>query len=314
MTAATEPIVSLRSVARTHRATRRSPAREALRSVSLDVHAGEWIALLGPNGAGKSTLLRLIAGVEAPTSGDVSVLGMNPSRQAREVRRSLGLVFQQPALDALLTVRENLELFGAMHGMQGNSLDDAVRAAAKSFDLDDRLNDRVRTLSGGLKRRADLARAVLPRPRLLLVDEPTTGLDHQARSGFLDLLEDLRRRHATTIVMSTHLMDEASRADRVVMLAEGRVVADGAPDALRSGLGSAAMRASADAADGLRAAGLAVESAKDGVIGRGDPDALAAGAAALARSGEPFWVSPPTLGDVYLARTGRSLDAEGAAS
>lgn len=292
---------------RVYPARRKRPARTALRGVSLRVEPASFVALLGPNGSGKSTLLRILATLDAPDSGSLLLLGHDPRTGARSVRSRLGVVFQSPALDPLLTVRENLRNHGALHGLAASRRDEAVGVAASRLGIDDRLDDRVASLSGGLVRRADLARAVLTSPALLLLDEPTTGLDPAARASFLDAIDTLRRDTGATIVLSTHLMDEATRADRVVMLSEGEVVCDGAPADLCTALGAAALRLDPRDARRLGSTGLRVMTRGREVLAAGEPHAVADAASSLARDGVSFTFSPPTLADVYLAHTGRSL-------
>lgn len=321
--ASEQPPIAVRAsrLRRAFPGSRGRPARVALEALSLTVPVGEWVALLGPNGSGKSTLMRLLATADRPDDGTLEAFGDTVAagaHAARRYRARLGVVFQSPGLDRLLTVRENLLAQAALHGLSGRDAADRIAHAARRLDLADRLDDRVGSLSGGLARRADLARALLHRPTLLLLDEPTAGLDHDARTRFLDTLAALRREAADagrplTALMSTHLMDEAERADRVVMMHEGRIVADGAPAVLRASLGGSTVRSSDSAsAPILERCGLSVSVAPDGgIIGRSnDSDALAAAASGLALAGLPFEVSPPTLGDAYLAATGRPL-AEG---
>lgn len=301
-------IASLRSVSRVFPARRQTPQRTALEAVSLEVGPREWVALLGPNGSGKSTLLRILGAADAPTSGEARVIGLDAGSRAPEVRRQVGVVFQNPGLDALLTVRENLAMQASLHGSRGAGAAERIRAAAETFDLTDRLDDRVGALSGGLKRRVDLARALLPEPRLLLVDEPTAGLDHSSRATFLDVLDQLRASTDLAIVMSTHLMDEAARADRVVMLSKGRLVADGAPERLCRSHGAAILRTSRGGADALSAVGWAPTESAGAWTLAGDSASLHRASGALLRSGIAFEFSPPTLGDIYRSLTGESLD------
>jgi len=279
----------------------------ALEPTSLRIETGEWVALLGPNGSGKSTLLKSLATLARPTSGSVALFGENPfasNAALRAARASLGVVFQNGALDGLLTVRENLRLVAACFG-----IDDAaerIERVATTLGVHDRLDDRVGTLSGGLMRRVDLARALLPEPALLLLDEPTTGLDLDSRRRFIETVRNERAGRALTVVLATHQIDEAEAADRVVMMAGGRVIADGSPGELRA------------AASGLR---LTLEDAVPGALGATLGPAQADGSfslavdqlgvlADLARAGCGYRVGPATLADVYLERTGRSLRDE----
>lgn len=312
------PAVACNSLTRVYPSTRREPARTALDAVSLTVQRGEWLALLGPNGSGKSTLLRLIATMDRPDSGGLSVLNADPAgpRAAlRELRARLGVVFQRPGLDALLTIRENLLLQAALLGIVRSEVENRVRNVAGALGIIDRLGSRVSTLSGGLARRADLARALLCEPELLLLDEPTAGLDLDARAALPDLL-DQRRRSALkpfTIIMTTHLMDEAERATRVALMHEGRLVAEGRPAELRRALGGNVVVTRSDSASVLESSGLTLTRSTPEAVGAGSPEAVEKAAVALARASVPFTVGPPTLADVYFAHTGARLAEGGAA-
>jgi ABC-2 type transport system ATP-binding protein len=276
----------------------------ALDGFSLHIPSGAWVALLGPNGSGKSTFLKLVTRSMTSDEGQLEVLGVPRGHGASSVRGRLGVVFQSPGLDKLLTVRENLLTQGALFGMDRAASRERAESCARAAGIESRLDDRVGTLSGGLARRTDLARALLSEPELLLLDEPTTGLDPEARASFLDLIERTRReRPSMTIVMSTHLMDEADRCDSVALVSNGRVVAHESPGALRAGLGDLALHAAPEQADALRELGLEVRTGDDRAVGAGDIGALAHAAGTLASRGVAFALEPPTLEDVYLAHT-----------
>ena len=276
----------------------------ALDGLTLSVRASSWTALLGPNGSGKSTLLKCITRAVRPDSGELRVLGEDAGSSDASGRRRLSVVFQSPGLDRLLTIRENLRTQCALFGWGGRKADERILAHAESVRLTDRLDDRVGSLSGGLTRRADLARALLSEPNLLLLDEPTTGLDPEARVSFLDLIERTRaERPAITIVMSTHLMDEAERCDSVALLAKGTLLAHETPDALRAGLGDRALHTDSANAETLASSGLAVRTLVGRSVGSGEREALARAAERLAGMGEEFEVCAPSLEDVYLAHT-----------
>lgn len=295
--------LEVRNVSRTYRAKRRANPVVALADLTLTVQPGEHLALLGPNGAGKSTLLKLITGLDTPDRGSITVLGTAP----QHARARVGVIFQHPALDPLLTIRENLHLAAALTGLSGAT--DRLEETARTLGITDRLNDRVATLSGGLARRADLARALLTDPDLLLLDEPTSGLDPGARAHFLDALDQRRAAQPNlTILMSTHLMDEAERATRVALIAKGALVADGTPSELRACLGSDQLiSVAAEHEHTLRDAGLTVTRRADRAIGTGQNNQLRAAAQSLLEHGHPFELAPPTLSDVYLALTGTDL-------
>ncbi len=275
-------IAAVRNVSRVYTARRKAPEIRAIDGFSLSIEGGEYVALLGPNGAGKSTLLRLLAGLDTPTWGEVEGVS----------RSELGVVFQKPALDPLLTVRENLCLQAALHGLKDRA--ERAEETAAVLGLSDRLDSRVGELSGGLARRADLARALLTNPTLLLLDEPTTGLDHRARAGFLDAIDE--QRAATpglAVVMSTHLMDEAARATRVALISGGRLIADDSPDALRASVGgSRVLRTAEDNAPLLERYRLSIVTHARVVSATGEADAVTAAAEGLLQAGAAFELAP----------------------
>ncbi len=228
--------------------------RAALDNVSFEVASGAVFGLLGPNGGGKTTLFHILSTLFPYQTGKVRVLGHDPLSERAAVRASIGVVFQNPSLDGKLTVRENLEHHGHLYGVRGQGLRERIEAALATVAIDDRGQDTVETLSGGLKRRVELAKAMVSRPKLLIMDEPSTGLDPGARRDLRNYIETLRSSTGATVLLTTHLMDEAERCDRLVILDRGRVVAEGSPDELRSNIGGEVV-----------------------LIRSGDPDALATG-------------------------------------
>ncbi|HLH77220.1 MAG TPA: ATP-binding cassette domain-containing protein [Candidatus Binataceae bacterium] len=211
--------------------------RPALREVSFTIAEGEIFAFLGPNGGGKTTLFRLLSTLVAMQTGEVLMLGCDLASQAAQIRLRLGVVFQHPSLDDKLTVRENLIHHGHLYGLSGASLAARATELLTRMGLAERARDLVETLSGGLQRRTELAKALLHRPSLLLLDEPSTGLDPTARREFNDYLCELRDREGVTIVLTTHYMEEAERADRVAILDDGRLVALASPLELKNSVG-----------------------------------------------------------------------------
>ncbi len=277
--------------------------RVALDDFSLGAD-NEMVALLGPNGSGKSTLMGVIAQTITPESGQ---------RLAPTSRKDLSIVFQTPALDTLLTVRENLMIAGALHGLAKAVIRDRIQGLAAELGVADRLDDQVRRLSGGLARRTDLARALIPHPRVLLLDEPTTGLDIDARRSFWEVLARIRSRLSMTVILATHLIDEAEHADRVVMLREGRRAGAGTPESLRRSLGARVLRltlpSGADispATDWLGAQGVEF-IVNDGLILARDVDASIASDCPLADAA--ITIAPPSLGDVYSFLAGSPVAA-----
>ncbi len=286
----------------------------ALRGVTFAVGAGERVGLLGANGSGKTTLLRAVSTLLAPDAGRVVAAGHDAARAPDAVRRSLGVVFQSAALDGALTVRESLELQAALVGLGRAETPGRIDALLADLGLAGRAGSRVGTLSGGLARRLDLGRGLLHRPALLLLDEPTGGLDPIARADVWDLLDGQRAGGSAQLV-ATHLMDEAERCDRVVVLDRGRVAALGAPAALKAEIGADALWLDTD--DALRlAAALQTEG----------HDARAVGGRVLVASPAPAGLLPalyarpdvrgaavkePTMDDVFrVATTGAAETVE----
>ena len=211
--------------------------RGALVDVSFGAEAGSIFTLLGPNGSGKTTLFRIVTTLLPTDAGQVLVFGRDVATEAHDVRRLMGVVFQSPALDGRLTVVENLRTHGHLYGLRGQRLTSRIGDALGLVTLEDRADDLVDTLSGGLRRRVEIAKALLPEPKLLLLDEPSTGLDPGARRELWDHLELLRSTLGTTVMLTTHLMDEAAKSERVAVLHEGRLVALGSPTDLVSEIG-----------------------------------------------------------------------------
>jgi ABC-2 type transport system ATP-binding protein len=211
--------------------------RVTLDDVSFTVAPGEIFGLLGPNGGGKTTLFKIVSTSLFPTEGTVRVFGDDVVRDPAAVRGRLGVVFQHPALDGRLTVEENLRHQGHLYGLSGRTLSDRIGEMLARVGLEDRRRDLVATLSGGLQRRAEVAKALLHRPQLLVLDEPSTGLDPAARRDIWQDLSALRREDGTSVILTTHLMDEADRCDRVAILDLGRLVALDTPEALTSAIG-----------------------------------------------------------------------------
>jgi ABC-2 type transport system ATP-binding protein len=298
--------IEARDLCRTYKRAKQSPLL-ALDNVSLTFHQGTWAALLGPNGAGKSTLLRILATLDTPDSGTVQILGHTLPYERTALRRKLSVVFQKPGLDPLLTVRENLLCQAAVAGMPNTTAQLRINEIAQRFNIDDRLHDRLGTLSGGLIRRVDLARALLSDPSLLLLDEPTAGLDHDARHEYLELLATLQSERTLTIVMSTHLMDEADRADLVALLNEGKLVHEGAPDSLRASVGGRILRTTPKAREHLDTSTLRLDTHHAELICTGDDVAIRHAAQKLLDASIQFEIGPPTLGDAYLHLTGTHL-------
>ncbi len=296
--------------------TFRYGSRLALRSLSLRIPSGCCFGLLGPNGSGKTTLMRLLATLLQPAEGRLRVCGHDTVAAPGAVRRCLGVVFQQPALDGDLTVEENLRLHGAFYGLRGELLRNRIDELLTRFGLQERRHEPVRRLSGGQQRRVDLIRGLLHHPRVLLLDEPTTGLDPLARHAFWQTLRQLRQTDRLTLIVATHLLEEAELCDEVALLDEGRLVAAGAPDALARALGDEVLWLETSEPEAVAAfvqTHFGVEARAIGASVRvAAPDAHALLPRLYEALGDRLrsaTVRRPTLEDVFLVHTGHHLHA-----
>jgi ABC-2 type transport system ATP-binding protein len=214
----------------------------ALDNVSFEVAAGEIFAFLGPNGAGKTTTIKILTTLLAATSGTVTVDGIDPAREPNEVRKRIGIVFQDPSLDQNLTAWESLELHGVLYGMPKRLRRERMRAFLQAFDLFDRRDQMVNGFSGGLIRRLEIARGMMHTPRVLFLDEPTLGLDPQSRNQLWSYVQMLNRSEGVTVFLTTHYMEEAERfAARVAVIERGKIAALGSPRALKDRTGTASL-------------------------------------------------------------------------
>lgn len=306
-----QPAVDIQGV------THRYDDHRALDNVTLQVAEGNLCGFLGPNGSGKTTLFRILATLMPPSEGAATLFGHDTVREPGAVRSRLGSVFQSYALDENLSVRENLRFQGALYGLSGSALRDRIDELLDRFDVLDRSADTVKTLSGGLQRRVDLARGLLHQPDLLLLDEPTTGLDPMARRTFWDAIGKLRRAEGTTLLVATHLMEEAARCDQVAILAEGALVADGPPDELTAELGEETLWLESDDPPALRDHIQTQFGVEARVIGPSvqidHPDAPSLVASLYEALGDRIdsaTVRRPTLEDVFMVHAGVTPDAE----
>lgn len=222
----TSPVLHLNAVSKAY------GQRLALDHVSFDIQPGEFIGLLGPNGAGKSTLFQIVSGLFVPDEGKTELFGQDYKRHSADILQRLGVVFQARSVDLDMSVSANLKFHGGLFGLYGKKLAQRIAELAARFEFEDKLKRPVRNLSGGEQRRVEIARALLNNPDLLLMDEPSAGLDTVSRKKLVVHMRDLARERNTAILWATHLVDELDDADRIVVLAGGKVITTGSPDEL----------------------------------------------------------------------------------
>ena len=295
--------------------------RRAVDDVSFDVQAGEIFGLLGPNGSGKTTIVRVLATMLAPGDGSARICNVDVAQEAATVRRRLGVVFQMPSLDAKLTARENMAHQGHLYGLRGASLAARIDEGLARFDLAERAGELVEKFSGGMRRRVELAKALLHRPSVVIMDEPSTGLDPAARNDLWRILDALGEEQGVTILLTTHLMDEADRCDRLAVMAQGKLVALDTPEALKSRVGGDVIVVEPDiepadtlaAAIGQRFTGWRNDTAPRVVNERVHMERdhcaafVAELSAAFANRIKSVTVGRPTLEDAFLHLTGKPM-------
>ena len=288
---------------------------EALRGIDLTVGTGEMFALLGPNGAGKTTLFSILATLRAPTSGTARVLGLDVASDRETIRSQIGIVFQEPAIESTLTVRDNLRLMGSLYGLDSAAVRKRTDELLAQLNLADAADRPAQTLSGGQRRRVELARSLVTDPRVLFLDEATLGLDVEARRAFWKQVRGLANA-GRSIVFATHYMEEAEVADRIALIAEGRIVALDTPRALKARLGGGVIRL--HTADDTQARAWLTERGYALVAGvetlmleQKDPAAVVP---VLLRElpvkVERVEINAPSLEDVFIKLTGRALTSE----
>jgi ABC-2 type transport system ATP-binding protein len=291
---------------------------EAVRGVSFDVARGEVFGFLGPNGAGKTTTINMLCTLVKPTGGSATVAGHDVVSERDDVRRNIGLVFQEPTLDGYLTAEQNLRLHAELYGVERGMVPERMRRVLEMVDLWERRGSPVQTFSGGMRRRLEIARGLMHSPRVLFLDEPTIGLDPQTRSSIWRYIRTLQRAEEITIFMTTHYMDEAEFCERIAIMDHGEIVVLDSPEALKASVGADRVQihtADDDAAIAAlqRVFGLEATPSEGAV-------------AFFVPSGEEFVprlftelgvgissvsVSRPTLDDVFMRYTGSTIrDAE----
>ena len=293
-------------------------SRVAVDDLSLEVCEGEIFVFLGPNGSGKTTLFRLLSTLIPLQDGSVSVLGQDLQSGLAAVRSALGVVFQSPSLDKKLTVAENLHHQGRLYGLSAIDVKRRARQMLTSLGVADRAGDLVESLSGGMRRRVELAKGMLHQPRVLLMDEPSTGLDPGARADLWHYLRRVRESEGVTIVLTTHLLEEAARADRIAIMHHGRLAALDTPAALQASVGGDSITIRTERpeelAEQVREKFVCEAAVLDGTVRLEQPD----GHQWISRLVEAFpgeiqaiTLGKPTLEDVFIDRTGhRFLDDE----
>jgi ABC-2 type transport system ATP-binding protein len=309
------PVVSVRQL------VKRFGNLEAVAGIDLDVGPGEIFGFLGPNGAGKSTTIGILCTLVQPTSGSAQVAGHDVVRDRADVRRNIGLVFQDTTLDLYLTAEQNLRFHADLYGVPRHLLAGRLEQVLTMVGLWERRSSRVAAFSGGMKRRLEIARGLLHSPRVLFLDEPTVGLDPQTRTSIWAYIHELRRREDITIFLTTHYMDEAEHCDRIAIMNTGRIVVVDTPEALKAGVGKDRIQirttddAAAIAAIGER---FGIEAAvHDGAVtfsvARGEQFVPHL----FAELGVPIRsvsLARPSLDDVFLSYTGTTIhDAEASA-
>ncbi|TDC79094.1 ATP-binding cassette domain-containing protein [Streptomyces hainanensis] len=286
----------------------------AVHGLDLTVAEGESFGFLGPNGAGKSTTIGMLSTLLRPSAGQAAVAGIDVARRPDEVRRRIGVVFQDPTADRELTGWQNLSFHARLYGMSRRDVHAQARVLLEMVGLADRGDAPVGTYSGGMRRRLEVARALMHRPRVLFLDEPTTGLDPQSRAQVWQKLHELGRQDGVTVFLTTHYLEEAEHCDRIAVMDHGRLVAQGTPHELKSAIGADVVRLRTgddrEAAKAIRERfGLDAEVGPDGVRVRTADGArwVPRLCAQLTSGVTSVTVTRPSLDDVFLHHTGRSM-------
>jgi ABC-2 type transport system ATP-binding protein len=309
---ASAPAIAVRDLVKTFGEVR------AVRGVNFEVAVGEVFGFLGPNGAGKTTTINMLCTLAKPTSGAAAVAGHDVVSERDDVRRNIGLVFQDPTLDGYLTAQQNLRLHAELYGVQSDLVMPRMQQVMEMVGLWDRKDSVVGTFSGGMRRRLEIARGLMHSPRVLFLDEPTIGLDPQTRRSIWDYIRELKEREEITIFMTTHYMDEAEWCDRIAIMDHGEIVALDSPEALKGGVGKDRVTIHTDDNDAAIAA-LARQFEIEATTSEGAVTfGVVAGEQFVPRLFAEFElpiravsVSRPTLDDVFMSYTGSTIrDAE----
>ena len=294
---------------------------EAVRGIEFDVARGETFGFLGPNGAGKSTTIGMLCTLVQPSGGSATVAGFDVVRQRDDVRRNIGLVFQDPTLDNYLTAEQNLRFHAELYGVPRSVVGERIDQVLALVGLSDRRRSEVRGFSGGMKRRLEIARGLLHAPVVLFLDEPTVGLDPQTRRSIWEYIKRLQESERTTIFMTTHYMDEAEYCDRIAIIDQGRIVALDTPEALKSSVGEDRVEVGTDSPNEVVAA-LADHFGLEAALREGMVSfSVANGGEFVPRLFRELsvpirsvGVSRPSLDDVFMSYTGRTIRESESAS
>jgi ABC-2 type transport system ATP-binding protein len=313
----------LENAIETSELTRRFDRLVAVDRLSISVERGEVFGLLGPNGAGKTTTISMLCTILKPTSGSARVNGFDIVKQDMQVRKSIGIVFQDPSIDDRLTGRENLYMHANLYGVPSGDQKSRIDGVLKLVELEGRADDILRTYSGGMRRRLEIARGLIHYPRVLFLDEPTIGLDPQTREHIWSYIEELRKAHDITMVLTTHYMEEADRlSDRIAIMDYGKIVASDTPSGLKETLEGDVITVKTEEANRLSSVLVGTAGIlKANVVGdrlevtvRGGKALLPRIVEAAAKSGvfvESVSLREPNLEDVFLHYTGRAIRPEG---
>ena len=281
---------------------------KAVHNLNFRVKEGELFAFLGINGAGKSTTINIMCGQLSKNSGKVKIDGADLDKNSNRIKRSLGVVFQNSVLDSPLSVYDNLESRAALYGITGRAFKNRLSELSKLLDLEELLKRPVGKLSGGQRRRADIARALLHRPKILILDEPTTGLDPQTRKNIWDIISKLRKEENMTVFLTTHYMEEAAEADYVVIIDRGEISAEGTPLQLKNAYTGDFITLYGISEDTVKELGLSYEPLRD-AFRVSVPDTAAATALITKRPDifKDYEITKGKMDDVFLAVTGKKL-------
>lgn len=292
---------------------------DAVHGIGFDVRPGEVFGFLGPNGAGKTTTIGMLCTLVRPTGGTARVAGHDIVAERDEVRRNIGLVFQDPTLDAYLTAEQNLRFHGELYGLPKEAMGERIGLVLDMVDLADRKDNKVETFSGGMKRRLEIARGLLHSPRVLFLDEPTVGLDPQTRAAIWGYINQLRDTEDITIFLTTHYMEEAEYCDRIAIIDHGEIVVLDTPEKLKAGVGKDRVQivtGDDEAAIGALRTRFGIEAGvHEGAVTFAVPSGEAFVPRLFAELGVPIrsvHVARPSLDDVFMNYTGTTIrDAEG---